>query len=124
MKTENGRFNSNGAERVVVSQLVRSPGVYSGVTIDKSGVSRYDTTVMPSRGAWLEFKQDSNNILWVSVDRTRKITATMFLRALGYGTDEELTALFGSEEILLSTMAKDAIKNSEDAKIELYKRMK
>ena len=87
-------------------------------------MSRYDTTVMPSRGAWLEFKQDSNNILWVSVDRTRKITATMFLRALGYGTDEELTALFGSEEILLSTMAKDAIKNSEDAKIELYKRMK
>ena len=124
LMTENGSFIINGAERVVVSQLVRSPGVYSGVTIDKSGVSRYDTTVMPSRGAWLEFKQDSNNILWVSVDRTRKITATMFLRALGYGTDEELTALFGSEEILLSTMAKDAIKNSEDAKIELYKRMK
>ena len=124
LMTENGSFIINGAERVVVSQLVRSPGVYSGVTIDKSGVSRYDTTVMPSRGAWLEFKQDSNNILWVSVDRTRKITATMFLRALGYGTDEELTALFGSEEILLTTMAKDAIKNSEDAKIELYKRMK
>ena len=124
LMTENGSFIINGAERVVVSQLVRSPGVYSGVTIDRAGVPRYDTTVMPSRGAWLEFKQDSNNILWVSVDRTRKITATMFLRALGYGTDEELTALFGSEEILLSTMAKDAIKNSEDAKIELYKRMK
>ena len=124
LMTENGSFIINGAERVVVSQLVRSPGVYSGVTIDRAGVPRYDTTVMPSRGAWLEFKQDSNNILWVSVDRTRKITATMFMRALGYGTDEELTALFGSEEILLTTMAKDAIKNSEDAKIELYKRMK
>ena len=124
LMTENGSFIINGAERVVVSQLVRSPGVYSGVTIDRAGVPRYDTTVMPSRGAWLEFKQDSNNILWVSVDRTRKITATMFLRALGYGTDEELTALFGSEEILLATLAKDAIKNSEDAKIELYKRMK
>ena len=124
LMTENGSFIINGAERVVVSQLVRSPGVYSGVTIDRAGVPRYDTTVMPSRGAWLEFKQDSNNILWVSVDRTRKITATMFLRALGYGTDEELTALFGPEEILVATMAKDAIKNSEDAKIELYKRMK
>ena len=124
LMTENGSFIINGAERVVVSQLVRSPGVYSGVTIDKSGVPRYDTTVMPSRGAWLEFKQDSNNILWVSVDRTRKITATMFMRALGYGTDEELTALFGPEEILVATMAKDSIKNSEDAKIELYKRMK
>ena len=124
LMTENGSFIINGAERVVVSQLVRSPGVYSGVTIDRAGVPRYDTTVMPSRGAWLEFKQDSNNILWVSVDRTRKITATMFMRALGYGTDEELTALFGPEEILVSTMAKDSIKNSEDAKIELYKRMK
>ena len=124
LMTENGSFIINGAERVVVSQLVRSPGVYSGVTIDRAGVPRYDTTVMPSRGAWLEFKQDSNNILWVSVDRTRKITATMFLRALGFGTDEELIALFGSEEILLATLAKDAIKNSEDAKIELYKRMK
>ena len=124
LMTENGSFIINGAERVVVSQLVRSPGVYSGVTIDRAGIPRYDTTVMPSRGAWLEFKQDSNNILWVSVDRTRKITATMFLRALGFGTDEELIALFGSEEILLATLAKDAIKNSEDAKIELYKRMK
>ena len=124
LMTENGSFIINGAERVVVSQLVRSPGVYSGVTIDRAGVPRYDTTVMPSRGAWLEFKQDSNNILWVSVDRTRKITATMFMRALGYGTDEELTALFGPEEILVATMAKDSIKNSEDAKIELYKRMK
>ena len=124
LMTENGSFIINGAERVVVSQLVRSPGVYSGVTIDRAGVPRYDTTVMPSRGAWLEFKQDSNNILWVSVDRTRKITATMFMRALGYGTDEELTALFGPEEILVATIAKDSIKNSEDAKIELYKRMK
>ncbi len=124
LMTENGSFIINGAERVVVSQLVRSPGVYSGVTIDRAGVPRYDTTVMPSRGAWLEFKQDSNNILWVSVDRTRKITATMFMRALGYGTDEELTALFGPEEILVATMTKDSIKNSEDAKIELYKRMK
>ena len=124
LMTENGSFIINGAERVVVSQLVRSPGVYSGVTIDRAGVPRYDTTVMPSRGAWLEFKQDANNILWVSVDRTRKITATVFMRALGFGTDEELIELFGPEELLKSTMAKDSIKSSEDAKIELYKRMK
>lgn len=124
LMTENGSFIINGAERVVVSQLVRSPGVYSGVTMDRAGVPRYDTTVMPSRGAWLEFKQDANNILWVSVDRTRKITATVFMRSLGFGTDDELIALFGDEEILKATMAKDSIKNSEDAKIELYKRMK
>ena len=84
--TETGSFIINGAERVVVSQLVRSPGVYNGVTLDRSGKKLFDTTVIPNRGAWLEYEQDSQNVLWVHVDRTRKLTATVLLRALGFGT--------------------------------------
>ena len=95
--TDNGSFIINGAERVVVSQLVRSPGVYNKCEVDKSGKKIYDTTVIPSRGAWLEFEQDSQGILWVHVDRTRKLTATVLLRALGFGTDEELSALAPKE---------------------------
>lgn len=124
LMTENGSFIINGAERVIVSQLVRSPGIYCGVTTDKNGIKRYDTTVIPNRGAWLEFKQDANNILYVHVDRNRKITATTLIRALGYGSDDELKALFGEEEMLLSTIAKDTAKGSDDAKIELFKRLK
>ena len=82
--TETGSFIINGAERVVVSQLVRSPGVYNGVSLDRSGKKLFDTTVIPNRGAWLEYEQDSQNVLWVHVDRTRKITATVLLRALGF----------------------------------------
>lgn len=124
LMTENGSFIINGAERVIVSQLVRSPGIYCGVTVDKNGVRRYDTTVIPNRGAWLEFKQDVNGILWVCVDRNRKITATTLIRALGYGSDDELKALFGEEEMLLTTIEKDSSHNSDDAKIELFKRLK
>ncbi|MDE6276462.1 MAG: DNA-directed RNA polymerase subunit beta [Clostridia bacterium] len=122
--TDNGSFIINGAERVIVSQLVRSPGVYSVSTVDKSGIERYETTIMPNRGAWLEFKQDINGILWVNVDRNRKIPATVLLRSLGVGSDEELYELFGKEDILVKTIEKDATKNIEDARIELYKRLR
>ena len=97
LMTESGSFIINGAERVIVSQLVRSPGVYGQETKDKNGISRYGTQVIPNRGAWLEFEQDSNDIAWVKVDRQRRITTTTLLRALGYGTDEELRELFGGE---------------------------
>ncbi|MDE5756385.1 MAG: DNA-directed RNA polymerase subunit beta, partial [Clostridia bacterium] len=122
--TDNGSFIINGAERVIVSQLVRSPGVYSVSTMDKSGIERYETTIMPNRGAWLEFKQDLNSILWVNVDRNRKIPATVLLRSLGIGSDEELYDLFGKEDILVKTIEKDATKTIEDARIELYKRLR
>lgn len=124
LMTENGSFIINGAERVIVSQLVRSPGVYSGKSLDKNGTDRFETTVMPSRGAWLEFEQDANNVLWVHVDRTRKLTASILLRALGYGTDESLIELFGDDEILKSTMARDLQHSEEEAKAELYKRLR
>ncbi|MDE7191497.1 MAG: DNA-directed RNA polymerase subunit beta [Clostridia bacterium] len=122
--TDNGSFIINGAERVIVSQLVRSPGVYSVSAMDKSGIERFETTIMPNRGAWLEFKQDLNSILWVNVDRNRKIPATVLLRSLGLGSDEELFELFGREDILVKTIEKDATKTVEDARIELYKRLR
>ena len=87
LMTDNGSFIINGAERVIVSQLVRSPGVYNGKSVDKSGKKIFDTTVIPNRGAWLEFEQDASDVLWVHVDRTRKLTATVLLRALGFGSD-------------------------------------
>ena len=94
LMTDSGSFIINGAERVIVSQLVRSPGVYTTSQKDRNGVDRFDTTVIPNRGAWLEFKQDSNNILNVVVDRKRKLPATTFIRALGYGSDEDILELF------------------------------
>lgn len=124
LMTENGSFIINGAERVIVSQLVRSPGAYCGVMRDKNGINRYDTTVIPNRGAWLEFKQDAQNVLWVHVDKNRKITATTLIRALGYGEDKDLVELFGEEPILLDTIAKDTTKNCTDAKIEIFRRLK
>lgn len=122
--TDNGSFVINGAERVIVSQLVRSPGVYTVGEYDRAGVSRYETTIMPSRGAWLEFKQDSNDVLWVNVDRNRKVAATVLLRALGFGTDQEILSLFGEEKVILSTIEKDGTKSEEDAKVELYRKLR
>ena len=124
MMTENGSFIINGAERVIVSQLVRSPSVYCNVNMDKSGTPRFDTTVMPSRGAWLEFKQDQNDVLWVNVDRNRKVAATTLLRALGLSSDEQISGVFGEEKILRETFKKDVSHNSEEAKVELYKKMR
>ncbi|MDD3946422.1 MAG: DNA-directed RNA polymerase subunit beta [Clostridia bacterium] len=124
--TENGTFIINGAERVVVSQLVRSPGVYTvkGAT-DHGTSTRFDTTVIPSRGAWLEFEQDAAGALSVRVDRTRKVTATMLLRALGFGSDEMIKELFADDEVIMQTAQKDGdIQTTELAKIEVYRRLK
>lgn len=122
--TENGSFIINGAERVVVSQLVRSPGVYNGSEMDKAGKKIFDTTVIPSRGAWLEFEQDAQNVLWVHVDRTRKLTATVLLRALGFGTDESLAELFGDDKMIADTAAKDTAKSENEGLVELYRRLR
>ncbi len=124
LMTDNGAFIINGAERVIVSQLVRSPGVINKMSVDKSGNKLYETTVIPSRGAWLEFEQDSQNVLWVHVDRTRKITGTALLRALGFGTDEELNALFDGNEMIANTCAKDTSKSEAEALVELYRRLR
>ncbi len=123
LMTENGSFIINGAERVIVSQLVRSSGVYCGVKQDKTGKKLFDTTVIPNRGAWLEFEQDSNDILWVRVDRTRKITATVLLKALGF-SDVQLKEIFCDDDMINVTTDKDNVKTVSEAKIELYKRLR
>ena len=122
--TDTGSFIINGAERVVVSQLVRSPGVYNGVTLDRSGKKLFDTTVIPNRGAWLEYEQDSQNVLWVHVDRTRKITATVLLRALGFGTDKSLAELFDNDPMIAATMEKDTARTENEGLFELYRRLR
>ena len=122
--TETGSFIINGAERVVVSQLVRSPGVYNGVTLDRSGKKLFDTTVIPNRGAWLEYEQDSQNVLWVHVDRTRKLTATVLLRALGFGTDTQLAELYANNPMILATMERDTAKSENEGLFELYRRLR
>ena len=122
--TETGSFIINGAERVVVSQLVRSPGVYNGVTLDRSGKKLFNTTVIPNRGAWLEYEQDSQNVLWVHVDRTRKITATVLLRALGFGTDKMITDLFADDPMITATVEKDTARTESEGLFELYRRLR
>ncbi len=124
LMTDNGSFIINGAERVIVSQLVRSPGVYNGAEMDKSGKRLFNTTVIPSRGAWLEFEQDAQNVLWVHVDRTRKLTATVLLRALGFGTDEALFNLFENNQMISDTASKDTCKSESEGLIELYRRIR
>ncbi len=124
LMTDNGSFIINGAERVIVSQLVRSPGVYNGMEVDKSGRKIFDTTVIPSRGAWLEFEQDSQGILWVHVDRTRKLTATVLLRALGFGSDDALKTLFDDDEMINCTIEKDTAKSENEGLVELYRRLR
>ena len=124
LMTDNGSFIINGAERVIVSQLVRSPGVYNGKSVDKSGKKIYDTTVIPNRGAWLEFEQDASDVLWVHVDRTRKLTATVLLRALGFGSDEALNLLFDNNPMITATVEKDTAKSESDGLYELYRRLR
>ena len=125
LMTDSGSFIINGAERVIVSQLVRSPGVYSEKSLDRNGTPRFKTTVIPNRGAWLEFEQDQNDVQWVHVDRTRKITSTTLLRALGYGTDEELSELFGGDEMMAATCKKDSdCKSVEEGKRDLFRRLR
>ena len=124
LMTESGSFIINGAERVIVSQLVRSPGVYNNSTRDKSGKEIFDTTVIPNRGAWLELEQDAQGVLWVHVDRKRKICATVLLRALGFGSDRALMDLFGNDKMIENTIAKDTTKSESDGLVELYRRLR
>ena len=124
LMTEKGTFIYNGAERVVVTQLVRSPGPYYAVAIDKSNNSLYSTTIIPNRGAWLEYETDSNEIISVRVDRTRKQPVTTLLRAFGFGTDEEIIELFGEDDRLLKTLERDTTNNYEEGLKEIYKKLR
>ena len=124
LMTDSGTFIINGAERVVVSQLVRSPGCYYAYTFDKTGKKIYTSTVMPIRGAWIEYETDSNDIFYARVDRTRKLPVTTLLRALGLETDEQILELFGDEEKLKATIQKDTIKTADEAIVEIYKKLR
>lgn len=124
LMTDSGTFIINGAERVVVSQLVRSPGCYYDFTYDKTGKKLFTSTVMPIRGAWIEYETDSNDVLYARVDRTRKIPVTTLLRALGLATDEQILDFFGNEEKLRVTLEKDPIKTQDEALIEIYKKLR
>ena len=125
LMTDSGTFIINGAERVVVSQLVRSPGCYYDEIFDtKTGKKTYTSTVMPLRGAWIEYETDGNDMYWVRVDRTRKIPVTTLLRAIGIVSDDQIRTLFGEENLLETTIQKDPIKTSEEALIEIYKKLR
>ncbi len=130
LMTETGTFVINGAERVIVSQLVRSPGIYYAVDHDKIGKKLFSATVIPNRGAWLEYETDSNDVFYVRVDRNRKVPITTFIRALGYGTNEEIKQLFGEEPKILASLAKDPSTakdpsgNYQDGLLELYKKLR
>ncbi|WP_170820709.1 DNA-directed RNA polymerase subunit beta [Lacrimispora defluvii] len=124
LMTDTGSFVINGAERVIVSQLVRSPGIYYGIEHDKVGKELYACTVIPNRGAWLEYETDSNDIFYVRVDRTRKVPVTVLIRALGYGTNAEIIDLFGEEPKLLASFGKDTSDNYQDGLLELYKKIR
>ncbi len=125
LMTDSGTFVINGAERVIVSQLVRSPGVYFGFEYDKTGKKLFTSQVIPNRGAWLEYEMDSNDIFYVRIDKNRKIPATTLVRALGKGTDEELFGLFGDDERIRQTIQqKDTTKNREEALLEVYKKLR
>ena len=125
LMTEHGTFVINGAERVIVSQLVRSPGAYYSMTVDKAGKKLFASQIIPNRGAWLEYETDSNDGLWVRIDRARKLPITVLLRALGYGSDSDITGLLGEDERLLATLANsDSTKSQAQGLIEIYKRQK
>ncbi len=124
LMTATGTFVINGAERVIVSQLVRSPGIYYGVAHDKVGKTLYSSTVIPNRGAWLEYETDSNDIFYVRVDRTRKVPVTVLVRALGFGTNAEIIDLFGEEPKILASFEKDPSDNYQDGLLELYKKIR
>ncbi|TGB00924.1 DNA-directed RNA polymerase subunit beta [Halobacillus salinus] len=124
LMTDTGTFIINGAERVIVSQLVRSPSVYFNKKIDKNGKRGYTATVIPNRGAWLEFETDAKDVVHVRIDRTRKLPITVLLRALGFGTDQEIIDLIGDNEYLKNTLEKDNTENSEKALLEIYERLR
>ncbi len=124
LMTETGTFVINGAERVIVSQLVRSPGIYYAISHDKIGKRLFSSTVIPNRGAWLEYETDSNDIFYVRVDRTRKVPVTVLIRALGVGTSDEIRELFGDEPKIEASLAKDVSTNYQEGLLELYKKIR
>ena len=124
LMTETGTFVINGAERVIVSQLVRSPGIYYGIAHDKIGKRLFSCTVIPNRGAWLEYETDSNDVFYVRVDRTRKVPITVLIRALGIGSNAEITELFGEEPKILASFSKDTSTNYQEGLLELYKKIR
>lgn len=124
LMTDNGTFVINGAERVIVSQLVRSPGIYYSSKVDRTGKMLFSATVIPNRGAWLEYETDSNDVMSVRIDRTRKLPLTVLLRALGYGTDAQIIELLGEDERIMTTIQKDNSKTSDEGLLEIYKRLR
>ena len=124
LMTETGTFVINGAERVIVSQLVRSPGIYYAIGHDKIGKRLFSSTVIPNRGAWLEYETDSNDVFYVRVDRTRKVPITVLIRALGYGTNAEILELFGEEPKIMASLTKDTAENYQEGLLELYKKIR
>ena len=124
LMTKTGTFVINGAERVIVSQLVRSPGIYYEFERDKTGKPLYSSTVIPYRGAWLEYETDSNDIINVRVDRTRKLPVTSLLRAIGIESDQDIIELFGEDDKLIATINKDTVKTQDEALIEIYKKLR
>ena len=124
LMTESGTFVINGAERAIVSQLVRSPGVYFDMTHDKTGKELYTSTVIPNRGAWLEYESDQNDIFYVRIDKNRKLYITTFIRALGLGTNQEILDFFGADERIMATLERDTTKNAEEALLEVYKKLR
>ena len=124
LMTDSGTFVINGAERVIVSQLVRSPGVYYKMEYDKTGKELYSSTVIPNRGAWLEYENDANDVFYVRIDKNRKLPVTVFLRALGLGTDEQLREYFGTDDRIEATIEKDPTKTQEEALFEVYRRLR
>ena len=122
--TNGGTFVINGAERVIVSQIVRSPGMYYGDEVDKADQHTYTATVIPYRGAWLEYETDNSNVFWVRIDKNRKLPVTCLIRAMGVKTDEEIKAMFGEDERILATLEKDACKTREESLLEIYRRLR
>ena len=122
--TDSGTFVINGAERVIVSQLVRSPSVYFNREIDKNGRELITSQIIPTRGTWLEFETDARDVLYVRIDRTRKVTLTTLLRAFGLSSDEDIFNIFGEDDYLKNTIAKDSTKNTDEALIEIYEKLK
>src|SRR5690606_31565792 len=124
LMTDTGTFIINGAERVIVSQLVRSPSVYFNTKVDKNGKKTYTATVIPNRGAWLELETDAKDIIYVRIDRTRKIPVSVLVRALGFGTDQDIINLLGDDEYIRNTLDKDNTDSAEKALIEIYERLR
>ena len=122
--TDTGTFIINGAERVIISQLVRSPSAYFAKDKDRNNLDIYTAQIIPNRGAWLEYETDGNGLAWIRVDRTRKFHLTIFLRALGFGSNKELLDLFGEEDVLKATMEKDGCNNQEDGSQEMFKKLR